>query len=504
MAKSIPAIKVKQWLPKWDKVTWEPSEHRAEPEHQFYVFSMKARDLKRLSDIYRRGADKGISRSEDLGVQRRHDEKRSKKIKDYLLEGYPYCDLTENLKKSEQHESLRKPGWLPTGIVINILKPTDERRNKKVAADELVSIEQLEGKDIVSIKLPQGLDIQTWVPSSAAPIEVIDGQHRLWAFDEEGELEDFELPVIAFYGLDISWQAYLFWSINVSPVRINPSLAFDMYPLLRAEDWVNKMDGHKVYREARAQELVECLWLHHLSPWKNKINMLAEPGYPFVNQAGWARALMDAFIKSFDAKKSSGGLFGGFKNKLKDTLPWTRAQQAALLIFVGKSLNESIKKSTANWVEEIRKVPSTKALFTDNDEPGMFSQLSLLNSDQGIRGLWRLINDICVIKAEEWQLFEWQSSDDAGNFDESVITEEIISLEKQEFAKRLRNIAETLANFDWRSSSAEGLTYEQKLQKKALRGSGGYVELRNLGLIFLIEKSQDAEVVKAAKIALSA
>jgi len=50
---------------------------------------------------------------------------------------------------------------------------------------------------------------------------VIDGQHRLCAFEEELNGE-FEVPVVALQGLDIGWQAYLFSSINISPKRINP------------------------------------------------------------------------------------------------------------------------------------------------------------------------------------------------------------------------------------------------------------------------------------------
>ena len=57
--------------------------------------------------------------------------------------------------------------------------------------------------------------------SSCEPIEVIDGQHRLWAFEKQLDNADFELPVVAFVGLDISWQAYLFWTINIKPKRID-------------------------------------------------------------------------------------------------------------------------------------------------------------------------------------------------------------------------------------------------------------------------------------------
>ena len=86
---------------------------------------------------------------------------------------------------------------------------------------------------------------------------MIDGQHRLWAFEGEELAGDYELPVIAFVGLDLSWQAYLFYTINIKPKKINTSLAFDLYPLLRTEEWLNKFEGPAIYRETRAQELVE-------------------------------------------------------------------------------------------------------------------------------------------------------------------------------------------------------------------------------------------------------
>ncbi|MER0469352.1 hypothetical protein ABR330_22600, partial [Bacillus cabrialesii subsp. cabrialesii] len=138
---------------------------------------------RRLSAIYRRSTDAGVARAEDLGIQRRHDKQRSANIKEFVQFGYPYCDLTESNRSSGQHESLRKPGWLPTGIVINILKPGDQRAGKIPGENDLISIE--ENENFASLNLPQGFDKQDWKPGAVAPIEVIDGQHRLWAFEEE-------------------------------------------------------------------------------------------------------------------------------------------------------------------------------------------------------------------------------------------------------------------------------------------------------------------------------
>ncbi|MCB9133378.1 MAG: hypothetical protein H6647_20855 [Anaerolineales bacterium] len=82
-----------------------------------------------------------------------------------------------------------------------------------------------------------------------APIEIIDGQHRLLAFEGTQHLDgNFELPVVAFFDLDITWQAYLFYMINIKPKRIDPSLAFDLYPVLRIQDWLEKMpETAKIY-----------------------------------------------------------------------------------------------------------------------------------------------------------------------------------------------------------------------------------------------------------------
>jgi adenine-specific DNA-methyltransferase len=124
----------------------------------------------------------------------------------------------------------------------------------------------------------------SWQPKSLHPIEVIDGPHRLWAFDEDFR-HDYELPVVAFVGLDVSLQAYLFWTINIKPKKINPSLAFDLYPLLRTEDWLEQADGPTVYRDARAQELTEALWAHTTSPWYQRINMLGQTQGRLVTHA---------------------------------------------------------------------------------------------------------------------------------------------------------------------------------------------------------------------------
>jgi hypothetical protein len=108
----------------------------------------------------------------------------------------------------------------------------------------MVRVEDEEG--LVKLRMPKTFTGGDWEPETIFPLEVIDGQHRLWAFEDFDPGEDFELPVVAFFGLDRSWQAYIFWSVNITPKKINRSLAFDLYPLLRQEDWLDSFAGHSI------------------------------------------------------------------------------------------------------------------------------------------------------------------------------------------------------------------------------------------------------------------
>lgn len=61
--------------------------------------------------------------------------------------------------------------------------------------------------------------------------QVIDGQHRLWAFEDEDVADKFDLIVTFFLGLDIDDQAYIFSIINMTQSRLDPSLAMDLAEL---------------------------------------------------------------------------------------------------------------------------------------------------------------------------------------------------------------------------------------------------------------------------------
>ena len=198
-----------------------------------------------MSGIQRRSADVMEIGDTDTGIQRRHDPERTKEIQDYIRVGFPHAVFRPQDRAKAEYADSKMPGWLPTAIVVNIFHPDfpDERKGRRVAEGDHIRIRDSEGM-AATVLLPDEFDNLSWRPKELFPMEVIDGQHRLWAFDDPGRFGGYELPVVAFYGLDVTWQAYLFYTINIRPVKINASLAFDLYPLLRTEDCLSMTKGH--------------------------------------------------------------------------------------------------------------------------------------------------------------------------------------------------------------------------------------------------------------------
>lgn len=501
---SIPVLKVHQWLTDWNEIHWREDERRSEPQHWFYQFSLSAVDLKALSGIYPRTTERGRA-SEDLGIQRRHEKQRSDEISEFVKFGYPWSDLSEPKRKSGDFRDLRQPGWLPTSIVVNILGPEDERVGKKVSESDMIRITDGE-KHVAELLLPENFNGKKWKPKTIPPIEIIDGQHRLWAF-EDPQLRDednYDLPVIAFVGLDLSWQAYLFYTINIKPKKINPSLAFDLYPLLRTEEWLTKFEGHVIYRETRAQEIVDLLWAHPDSPWHHRINMLGEPGFQGsrVTQSAWIRSLLASFVKRWKGGNVNiGGLFGSLVGEHKTVLPWSRTDQAAFLIVTGQLLRESIANSQEVWVKILREYNATiPDLFKEEKDPAFFGANNLLNQDQGVRTLMQIVNDLCFKHANQLKLHDWEVPQNKEELDHEQVTSSINSLRKnQKIFGFLKQLSERLSSYDWRASSAPGLSDEEKAMKARFRGSGGYRELR-MDVLLHISKGQGAIAQTAREI----
>ena len=511
----ITALKVHQWMPSWDKVHFDANQNQAKPiAKHFLLFSMSASHLKALTGVYRRSVTGTKARSLDPNVQRGHEEDRSQTIREFVQFGFPWCEMSESKREQPDAGDLRKPGWLPTAILVNILPPKSERNGTQIPPEDLITVE--DKSSAAALHLPKKFTGSDWKPAKVFPMEVIDGQHRLWAFEDFDCDDSFELPVVAFYGLDPGWQAYLFWSVNITPKKINRSLAFDLYPLLRQQTWLDKFTGHPIYRETRCQELVEALWSHPESPWYQRINMLGETKEkreykgPSATQAAWVRSLFHTTVKQWEGIGTKiGGLFGAPATAHSPALPWSRAMQAAFLIYAGNSFKRHVKQSQKDWAKNLRDIDG-QDLFK-SDDPAFYGEYSLISTDQGIRGFLFILNDICYVSSNELKLHEWRWETISNQIalkkvsatEEASVTAAIKSFSKIPAAKFVDTITKLITDCDWRTSSTPNLDEPVRIQQGVFRGSSGYKEMRKRLLDHLeISGGSIAESAKTVKYAL--
>ena len=498
---AVTALKVHQWLDQWDEISFDEAQNQARPKPHFYMFSMPAAQLRALSGIYRRDTTDGVPRREDLRIQRKHDPERSTEIRHYVQGGYPWSGLSAAKRAAPENDRLKKPGWLPTAVVVNILEVGDERSGLTVDATSAIAVVDDDG-GTATLHLPAWDLIDGGVP----PIEVIDGQHRLFAFDDpDDDVADYHLPVVAFHGLDISWQAYLFWTINIKPKKINPSLAFDLYPLLREQEWLNSGEVVQVYRESRAQELTEMLWSTQKSPWYRRINMLggtrAENGP--VTQAAFIRSLIASMVKSWSPRNGVGGIFGGTPDS-SGGLAWSRLQQGAFLVTAWSLLADAVNASQEPWARSLRDHEATLDVSAEDRvgprDPAFGGPFSLLATDQGVRGFQSVVNDFCYLRHEQLDLAGWRDKSDFPEVTPEHLEIAAETLEDQPVFQFLVELTKALATFDWRSSGFPNLNSDERLKASALRGSSGYKEMR-MRLIEHLRASESNEIQSVAELA---
>ncbi len=499
----LPLLTVPQWLDSWAEGGWHPQDGLDEPPHQFYVASIPLRTLYALSDVRRRDISARKQANLQSGFQRAHEKERSSKIARYVQYGYPLSSQ-KSLVPGE-HRDLIHPGWLPGSVLVNLLPEgaTRIRSGKELALQPQHTATIIEQEGESYLILPQISDNEKRVPGDElAPFEVIDGQHRLFAIAEGFDPgENYRIPVVLFHDLSLAWQAYLFWVINVEPKKINPSLAFDLYPELRNQKWLESGEAITVYREHRAQELTEILWRHPHSPWRERIELFGKRVAGHVSNAAFIRTLMASFVRPWGQDEKVGGLFGSIDRRGKNyVLPWKRAQQAAFLIRIWQTVEEAIGRSAASWVKacEIENLQSPLPMEATR-HAAFAGQHSLLATDQGVRAVSVIFNAIFQANYEPLALDAWQSDAVAETTDDLTITTALEELNDLEAIDSfLAAVSQALVDgFDWRTSSAPGLTQEQSNAQAIYRGSSGYVALQRAVLEVLC-RAHDLTVSDAA------
>jgi hypothetical protein len=477
--KSIPLLRVNQFLNSWNDAEW--NEDRPRPDDHFFVGSISIDELRVLSGVSERKAEYRSQSNLVQGYQRAHEPKRSEKIGRYIKFGYP-MSTSLGLDPAE-HKELINPGWLPNAIIINIMEPGESRmrggRQRTVPEELKLSI--VEKDQQYRLRLPTAEWVKEYTKGRSAyalPIEVIDGQHRLYAVDTIGKLDGkFEVPVVIFNNLKPSWQAYIFWTINVEPKKINASLAFDLYPELRRQTWLNRGETIKIYQEHRSQELTEILWRHEKSPWRERIELHGGRTAGRVSNASFIRSLNSSFIRKWGAEDKIGGLFGSIATEEGTSLalPWTRAQQAAFLIQIWSSLNRAVTRHRPDWARQLQ--ADTQLELDSSLAVGFAGPHTLLATDQGVRAIHNIFNAVFQAGFVEFELEEWTTDDepDEETSNDAVTVALHALLNRRTITRAIDSISDAaVLNFDWRTYSAPGLGDAQRQVHAGYRGSGGY------------------------------
>lgn len=127
--------------------------------------------------------------------------------------------------------------------------------------------------------------------SSKVVATVIDGQHRLAAFNYISDsqlkkrlMDSFELIITIFVGLEVPQQAELFATINGKQKPVNKSILYDLSELSE-EEYTELMTAHLIVKWFNVTEN---------SPWFGMIKMLGA-GEGMVSQAAFVDGLLPLF-----------------------------------------------------------------------------------------------------------------------------------------------------------------------------------------------------------------
>ncbi|MGJ4748580.1 hypothetical protein ACQV5M_19620, partial [Leptospira sp. SA-E8] len=148
------------------------------------------------------------------------------------------------------------------------------------------------------------------------------------------------------------------------------------------------------------------------------------------------------------------------------------------------------QQKTDGWSLQLRESSGEPFDFDDGHDLAFVGSKTLLNQEQGVRGFSLAMNDLLWSQAIPLGLDQWVCEDvDIGETRDKDIDTCIEAIEAEPFTSKIRQAIECLAEFDWRSFDAPGLSQLEEQVKAGYRGTGGYSRIR-LALLEEISKQQ--------------
>ena len=239
----------------------------------FYSCVLRAQDLLKICQFDFRQIRENGGVKEFLGIQRPLKDDRVREIRKFITT----VDAS-----------------FPTSLVISV----DEN-----------CAEIIDGPDGKRLELKAYVDKDTG--KTIVPIDeiatIIDGQHRLKAF--EGTNENWDLSVNIFVGVDEGTQAMLFSKVNLAQTKVNKSLVYDLFSLDKGRS-----------PEKTCHELVVNLNDMEQSPFRKKIKRLgsATDGVfgETLSQATVVKGVLPLITKDAIGDRDLGKREGEFPDRL--------------------------------------------------------------------------------------------------------------------------------------------------------------------------------------------
>ncbi|RZJ31759.1 MAG: DGQHR domain-containing protein [Chryseobacterium sp.] len=358
----------------------------SQPIGDFFVCSMGWTVLKEIAISNPRML---ISKDEDgveeyRGIQRDVSEDRKKDLIEYVQS--PYATFPSSIIINFPSEFL---DLIPFEVKLGDLEKRADYHND--------SVSNFDAKDSVNSYL-------LVFPIRNGVAQIIDGQHRLAAFQNFGDDQIFDLPVTIFMNQTLERQAEVFAIINGKQTKVSPSLVFDLFGI------TDKPTPYKV-----ANDLVKMLNESTLSPLKNSIKILGKANDFYkgiITQNTVVQNIL--FLICGDINQAEKDKSDVLKEKKLDELPSRTKKKAPLRPFYIQKEVDILFKVILNYFKAVQTV------FPQEWE----NQESVLRKTVGINALFKFLfhlSEIGVSQSTLTQDFFYQHLSEKANINLSDI-----------------------------------------------------------------------------------
>lgn len=324
-----------------------------QPIGSFFVGVMPAVDLLTICEFDYRRIRENDGYKDFLGIQRQLKSDRVSAIQKYINTS----DAT-----------------FPTSVVVSV----DDRCATIIPDKGWSTLEISEYVDEESPEMSILLENST---------SIIDGQHRLKAFEGDWRPDTFDVSVSFFIGVDDATEATIFSTVNLAQTKVNKSLVYDLFSLEKTRS-----------PERTCHEIAVAMDKLEASPFFEKIKRLGTSTEGRVDetlsQATFVRGLLPFITNDPVSDRDVGKRFGFW-----DPAPARRERQQFLRPYFAANKDERILAIMMNYFGAVRE--RWPLAWEGKIDGGM------LNKTNGYNALMRFLREVYhEISTEDLSIIE--------------------------------------------------------------------------------------------------